>query len=403
MSEWFGRRFASISLNQVNFYMIVFILLFTVVFSSLLIYDEYRDFLYSAQRGGYLYGSIIHADNLLQDTAKSRLVKVIVEISTLALMLFGLIVGLSKIVNSMISKDMERFMRFFETTQIKRSSIDTEELYFKEFKKMAKYANAMAKIIHEQNQSLQVLNNSLEERVQSKTEALVQKNAALEKEQKFSQTLLESHKQFIRYAIHETHTPLSVIMANIELYVMKEGRNSYLAKIEAAVKNIFSIYDDLSYLVKKDHVDYPKKAIDLREYVGKRVEFFEEVAHFSNVSFEYEAPHAHAWVIFNETKLQRVIDNNITNAIKYSKKKEVVRLGVICSVESCIFWIESKSKVHDVHKIFEAYYRERKKTDGFGLGLNLVKSICDEDNVDISIIENNEAIRFEYTFKKGQE
>ena len=157
MSEWFGRRFASISLNQVNFYMIVFILLFTVVFSSLLIYDEYRDFLYSAQRGGYLYGSIVHADNLLQDTAKSRLVKVIVEISTLALMLFGLIVGLSKIVNSMISKDMERFMRFFETTQIKRSSIDTEELYFKEFKKMAKYANAMAKTIHKQNQTPDVV------------------------------------------------------------------------------------------------------------------------------------------------------------------------------------------------------------------------------------------------------
>ncbi len=84
------------------------------------------------------------------------------------------------------------------------------------------------------------------------------KNNALEEEQKFSQGLLESHKQFIRYAIHETHTPLSVIMANIELFSMNEGRNRYLAKIEAAVKNIFSIYDDLSYLVKKDQIDYPR-------------------------------------------------------------------------------------------------------------------------------------------------
>ena len=32
-----------------------------------------------------------------------------------------------------------------------------------------------------------------------------------------------------------------------------------------------------------------------------------------------------------------------------------------------------------------------------------IQGIYPNDNVDISIIENNEAIRFEYTFKKGQE
>jgi signal transduction histidine kinase len=67
-----------------------------------------------------------------------------------------------------------------------------------------------------------------------------------------------------------------------------------------------------------------------------------------------------------------------------------------------MFWVESKSqKIQDVDKIFEAYYRERKKTDGFGLGLSLVKSICDEEGVSIRIDSTVERTRFEYRFSKG--
>jgi nitrate/nitrite-specific signal transduction histidine kinase len=138
-----------------------------------------------------------------------------VEIATLALILFGFIVGISKIISSMIARDMERFLTFFESAHQKEVCILPHDLYFNEFKKMAGYANAMAAMIYEQKESLRTLNASLEERVEQKTEALQHKNEALEREQKFSQGLLASHKQFIRYAIHETHTPLSVIMANI--------------------------------------------------------------------------------------------------------------------------------------------------------------------------------------------
>jgi signal transduction histidine kinase len=395
MESWLQRRLSDISLRDLNFYTIVFILLFTVIFSSLLIYDEYRQFALASDTTLFGVRGDPHA-------LKGRLIKIIVEIATLALILFGFIIGISKIVNSMIARDMERFMDFFEAAHEKMASIDKEELYFSEFKRMAGYANEMAVTLQEQKESLQELNAGLEERVRFKTQVLQQKNEALEKEQRFSQGLLESHKQFIRYAIHETHTPLSVIMANIELFSMNEGRNRYLAKIEAAVKNIFSIYDDLSYLVKKDQIEYPKKAIDLGEYVEKRLEFFDEVAHFSNLSFKYvKLPHP-AWISFNETKLQRVIDNNLTNAIKYTKNGEVIHVGIEDNVEQCMFWIESRSeKILDAQKIFEAYYRERKKTDGFGLGLSLVKSICDEDGVEIKTFSDTESTRFEYVFKKG--
>jgi signal-transduction protein with cAMP-binding, CBS, and nucleotidyltransferase domain len=120
-------------------------------------------------------------------------------------------------------------------------------------------------------------------------------------------------------------------MANIELFSMNEGRNRYLAKIEAAVKNIFSIYDDLSYLVKKDQIDYPSKAINLGEYVEKRLEFFDEVAHFSNLSFEYTPIEFPAWIWFNETKLQRVIlslEYKITLTNTTERIKELNNLGL---------------------------------------------------------------------------
>jgi signal transduction histidine kinase len=402
MGDWFSHQWSKISLNQINFYTIVFILLFTVIFSSLLIYDEYKDFLKTAQNGIEIVKGVPLSSSLsYQNLPKTRLIKVMVEIATLALILFGFIVGLTKIVNSMIARDMERFLHFFESVHQKTEPISSNELYFNEFKKMAEYANEMGLTIEDQKKSLQQLNESLEDRVRFKTQALEQKNSALEEEREFSQGLLESHKQFIRYAIHETNTPLSVIMANIELFSMNEGRNRYLAKIEAAVKNIFSIYDDLSYLVKKDQVEYPKKGIDLGEYVEKRLEFFDEVAHFSALSFQYEKPEFPVWIHFNETKLQRVIDNNLTNAIKYTKSHEVIMVGVSSNVVECHFWVQSRSqKIQDEQKIFEAYYRERKKADGFGLGLSLVKSICDEENVEITIDSNDDFTRFDYRFKK---
>lgn len=395
MESWLQRRLSRISLRELNFYTIVFILFFTVIFSLLLIYDEYHQFATATEDTFAAMRNDPHA-------LKSRLIKIILEIATLALILFGLIVGIAKIVNSMIGRDMERFLTFFESIHEKEMCIVPNDLYFNEFKKMAGYANEMAAVLYEQKASLYILNATLEEKVRQKTAALEVKNFALEEEKEFSQELLASQKQFIRYAIHEINTPLSVIMTNIELYTMKEGRNRYLAKIEAAVKNIFSIYDDLGYLVKKDQVEYPKRSIALDEYVLSRITFFDEVAQHAGLSFEFSSACTACTVDFNETKLQRIIDNNLTNAIKYTQPGEVIKVGLVREANKIRFWVESRSqRIRDTHKIFEAYYRERKKTDGFGLGLNLVKSICDEEGVEIAITSDERVTRFEYGFARG--
>ncbi len=335
-----------------------------------------------------------------QKKSKSRLVKIVLEIVTLAFILFGVMFGINKIVSALMQRDVDTFLKFFERAAHHDQVINYKQIFFKEFRTMVHYANKMVDTIMHQKVSLSELNASLEQKVKTKTKALEKNYKELEKAQKFSANLLVTQKKFLRHAIHETNTPLSVIMANIDLIIMKQGKNSQLSKIDAAVKNIFNIYDDLSYLVKKDQVEYPRTALAFNAYLKSRKEFFEEVAEQSRLHFVFEPCEGEHYIYFNETKLQRIIDNNITNAIKYTLPTETITINTSIKGSLLCFEIYSRSKkIEDINKVLEPFYREDGRLDGFGLGLNLVKSICEEEDVAIEIDSTDEMTRFRYLFK----
>ncbi|WP_263833133.1 FIST N-terminal domain-containing protein [Sulfurospirillum oryzae] len=222
----------------------------------------------------------------------------------------------------------------------------------------------------------------------------------LEQQMNYSKNLLESHRQFLRYTVHEMNTPLSVIMSNIELHEMEFGKSVYLENIEVGIKSIFSMYDDLSYLVKKDHIHYLKQKIDLVDYVRSRIDFFAQVADKAKSMFLFETNHNKIYISFNETKLQRIIDNNLTNAIKYTFENEKIIVSLHKENDNCHFCVASHSrKIQKPEKIFEEFYREEKAQDGFGLGLNLVKRICKEENVKITLHSDETITSFSYQFK----
>ena len=225
----------------------------------------------------------------------------------------------------------------------------------------------------------------------------------LKKEKQYSQDLLKSQKLFLRYAVHETNTPLAVIMANIELYELESGENEALSNIAAATKNIYGIYDDLSYLTKRDKLDYVKQKIVLSEFIRSRLDFFSIVARQSKLTFEFTDSCNLTIIDINETKLQRIIDNNITNAIKYTKAFNSIKISLFNTVNHCIFEISSNSTlIKDPEKIFNAYYRENNVKDGLGLGLNLVKTICNEENIKTELHSTDKNTSFKYHFNKGK-
>jgi hypothetical protein len=269
-----------------------------------------------------------------------------------------------------------------EKDDIKNEERDVEEI---EKTKLSDHAKSLQALTHLIQQS------STDYNEQSKK---------LEIGNTYAQNLIASQKQFLKHAVHETNTPLSIIMGNIEMFEMEYGKNKYLSNIEVAMKNIFSIYDDLSYLVKKDQVNQATHKIDLVDFIRSRVEFFSSSALKFKSKFKFQTNKNRIILNFNEIKLQRIVDNNLTNAIKYTLENEIINVKLELHNNNCDFIIESRSaQILDPQKIFEEYYREEVSKDGFGLGLNLVKRICSEENVGIKLESGENWASFTYTFK----
>ena len=211
---------------------------------------------------------------------------------------------------------------------------------------------------------------------------------------------MEKQDKFVKNAIHEINTPLTIILTNIELYNFKNPKNRYLTKIEAAVKIIHNIYNDLSYLVKKDRVEYKKEILDFSSFLKTRVDFFDEVARANMLEFVSDIKEG-VKIFFNEIQLQRICDNNISNAIKYSFENEKIYIRLYEKDKNPVFEVVNKGEeIALPNKLFERFYREDNARGGFGIGLNLVKEICDKNGVKVEVLSKNSFNTFRYIFNR---
>lgn len=205
--------------------------------------------------------------------------------------------------------------------------------------------------------------------------------------------------RFIKDSMHEINTPLSIINVNIDLYNRSNPSNKYLQRIKAATKTLATLYNDMDYLIKNERLSFEYEVIDLSRYLQERVDYFLEVAALKNITI---IPHIEEKIeiVFNPTQLQRIIDNNLSNAIKYSHEGGEIEVFLSRSEDGCLMRFKDNGVgIEDVGRIFERYYRENTDKGGFGIGLNIVKSIIDKAKIDLEITSMyGEGSTFSYRF-----
>ncbi|CAA6810194.1 MAG: histidine kinase [uncultured Sulfurovum sp.] len=204
---------------------------------------------------------------------------------------------------------------------------------------------------------------------------------------------------FIKDSMHEINTPLSIININSDLFANKYGDNKYLQRIKSASRTLATIYDDMDYLIKQGRVEHKIKEINVSEFIKNRVDYFKGIANLKNIHIETDITSLLMYH-FSKTKLQRIVDNTISNAIKYSHDDETVKVRVYNEHEQIIFSVEDFGVgIDNVEEIFSRYYRENQTKGGFGIGLNIVKDIIDEEGIGLEVNSKiAEGTIFIYTF-----
>jgi len=204
----------------------------------------------------------------------------------------------------------------------------------------------------------------------------------------FAKPFQKMNKQldnFIKDSMHEINTPLSIINVNIDLYNRKNESNKYMQRMKAAAKVLSNIYNDMDYLIKHDKLETDKKDILIDQFLKERVEYFSEVAAMKGIRIDAKIQ-ACGSVMMNEKQLQRLIDNTISNAIKYSYENSLIEISLYMKDEKChLAFKDYGMGIEKVEKIFSRYYREDTSKGGFGIGLNIVKSIIEQENIELKI------------------
>ncbi|MCI6988781.1 MAG: HAMP domain-containing histidine kinase [Campylobacter sp.] len=188
---------------------------------------------------------------------------------------------------------------------------------------------------------------------------------------------------FFNDAMHELKTPLGVASINLEMLDIK---NKHTYRIKSALKQMKITYEDIEYFIKNEKIKFEKKELNLSENLKDRLRFIHPIANCKNIAVSAKIE-PNLRVFMSSVELTRLIDNNLSNAIKYSKENSQIIVNLQKDDKFAIFSVEDFGiGIKDTSKIWKRYSRQDKASGGFGLGLNIVLKICKKYGISYSVI-----------------
>ena len=197
---------------------------------------------------------------------------------------------------------------------------------------------------------------------------------------------LEKMNHFIQDTTHELNTPISTILTNIEMietFGKHEENAPELKRIEIASKTLSRIYDDLTYLNLNHQYHRHITAVNMSDLVHERVEYFTSMAEAKKLNMVLDITPKVIRKIDKNDAL-RVVDNLISNAIKYNKYEGTLTIVLnqnMLEVSDTGIGI----KQEDLKQIMQRFKRANKSEGGFGIGLHIVSQVCENYGYDLDI------------------
>ncbi len=190
-----------------------------------------------------------------------------------------------------------------------------------------------------------------------------------------------SLKEFTENASHEMQTPLSIIRSKIDLTIQDQGLSEKqtitLGSAYAAVKKLSSLNKSLLLIAKIENNQFEANEIlDIRKKLNDKIRQFQELW---NTEIKIGSILEEASLTGNADLMDILLNNMFSNASKHNIPGGKINI----ELRPCYLSISNtgKSQALDSTRLFKRFYREASNGEHNGLGLSIVKQICELSNI----------------------
>lgn len=221
--------------------------------------------------------------------------------------------------------------------------------------------------------------------------------------------LNEKQSQFFADITHEVRNPLHTISGALEMLELKnlqpDKKKQYMKTAQKQIKRIARLFEDIKTLQRYDFDDsfINRKNFDLMKLVKEMQSAHQPIAEKEGLKLVTKNLKP-CLVYADPDKMEQVLDNLISNAIKYTHEGKV-EVGFDIKDEIVEVFVQDTGpgigKEH-LDRLFDRFYRTDKARSrdkgGTGLGLSVVKGILNAHQSDIKVeSEEGKGSRFYFT------
>ena len=212
----------------------------------------------------------------------------------------------------------------------------------------------------------------------------------------------ERLKEYTENTSHELQTPLAIITSKLDELIqssnLTEEQIKLIAGLMETTSRLSKINQALIFLAKLDNRIFSNEEdVDFMEVIREQIDLLQPLIEDKNITINIESSDS-IIVKMNRSLAHTLIQNLLKNAIRHNIPDGYINI----SYSNHQLEIHNSGKALDVHpdELFHRFRKNSSHPQSLGIGLSVVKRICDISDITINYLHNGDDHRFILTLKQ---
>ena len=202
-------------------------------------------------------------------------------------------------------------------------------------------------------------------------------------------------KEFTENASHEMQTPLAIIRSKLDLLIqdenLSEGQSKTMQSAYSAIEKLSRLNQSLLLLAKIENNQFAETTnINLKQKLEEKLDAFHEL--WQNQGISVSSSLADATVSLNNELTDILLNNLLSNATRHNFSNGCIK--IVLKEKTLEISNSSKEKELNSQQMFLRFFSQDKKSRYNGLGLSIIKQICDVSGFSIRYLFTGNEHRF---------